>query len=250
LIRWWIALGLSACIAGAETFPPSEVKVIGPIDYGEVTAPVRYSSPPRYRAFEFNGKPGDRIEIWVHARRGVPEAFLTDSNFKSLAGGNARFSAVIPPDSKPATYYIVFRGAGFRSGLFNVELQRPAASATGQANGLPQTAGYLACSADSDCIAVDRAGCCHNGYKDAVNKDKVAAYKTANACHDPHVICAMFMVNDDRVAVCNTAHNKCEMVKPESIQCGGFIRNAHSCPAGYTCKLSNIPDAGGTCVKN
>lgn len=120
-----IVMALLALMAKAETFPASEVKVIGPIDYGQVTDVVRYSSPPRYRAFEFNAKPGDRIEIWVHARRGVPEAFLTDSSFKTLTGGKARFSFVIPPESKPATYYILFRGAAFRPGLFTVELQRP-----------------------------------------------------------------------------------------------------------------------------
>jgi hypothetical protein len=123
-------LGILTFAVHAETFPQSEVKVIGPIDYGETSAPVRYSSPPRYRAFEFNAKPGDHVEIWVHARRGVPEAFLTGSSFQSIAGGTAHFSAVIPTGSKPATYYIVFRGAGFRSGDFTVELQRPSASPT------------------------------------------------------------------------------------------------------------------------
>ena len=36
----------------------------------------------------------------------------------------------------------------------------------------------------------------------------------------------------------------------EGQHCGGFIQNAPTCPAGYSCKLSNIPDAGGVCVKN
>lgn len=33
-------------------------------------------------------------------------------------------------------------------------------------------------------------------------------------------------------------------------RCGGFIRNAPTCPAGYRCQLSRIPDTGGICVPN
>lgn len=115
---------LFAFLAFAETFSKTEVKVIGPIDYGQ-TSRARYAGAPKYRAFEFNGRAGDQVEIWVHARRGAPEAFLTDSSFQSIAGGAAHFSATIPRDSKPATYYIVFRDAKGKSGDFTVELQRP-----------------------------------------------------------------------------------------------------------------------------
>ena len=33
-------------------------------------------------------------------------------------------------------------------------------------------------------------------------------------------------------------------------QCGGFIKNPPKCPGGYHCKLGQIPDQGGICVKN
>src|SRR5258708_11655937 len=59
--------------------------------------PYRYSNGLRYRALAFNGKPGDRIGVWVHAQSGVPVAFLTDFNLNVLAGGMARFPAAIPP---------------------------------------------------------------------------------------------------------------------------------------------------------
>ncbi|MGI8742680.1 MAG: hypothetical protein ACR2NN_08930 [Bryobacteraceae bacterium] len=117
-----------ASLSLAATFPKSEVKIIGPIDYGQTSPAVHYRNPPKYRAFGFNARPGDHVEIWVHARQGSPEAFLTDSAFTSIAGGNARFSATIPQDSKPATYYIVFRDMKSNSGNFTVELQRPYAA--------------------------------------------------------------------------------------------------------------------------
>ncbi len=120
----WLILGLATC-ALAETFPKADIEVLGSIDYGQTSAPVHYSSSPKYRAFEFNARPGDRLEIWVHARRGVPKAFLTNSGFQSIDGGNSHFSTVIPRESQPATYYVVFCEAKFKAGNFTVELQRP-----------------------------------------------------------------------------------------------------------------------------
>ena len=142
----------------AETFPAAEVRIVGSIDYGETSAPVAYASPPRYRAFAFNGRPGDTLQITIHARRGHPVAFVTDSNFHSLAGGSANFSATIPRDSKPATYYVLFHEVALRPGEFTVELERPSTRAA--------TPDY--------------------------------AYKAANACQDAHVICPHFYVKDDR----------------------------------------------------
>jgi hypothetical protein len=124
LFTKWVVLALAPCVI-AETFPQKEIQVIGSIDYGQTSAPVHYSGSPRYRAFEFNAKPGDHLEIWVHSRRGLPTAFLSDSSFQSIAGGKAHFSAIIPPESQPATYYLIFYDSKFKAGNFTVELQRP-----------------------------------------------------------------------------------------------------------------------------
>ena len=120
----WAVFALATC-AVAETFPKADIDVLGSIDYGQTSAPVHYSGSPKYRAFEFNARPGDRLEIWVHARRGVPKAFLTNSGFQSMDGGKPHFSTVIPRQSQPATYYVVFYEAKFKTGDFTVELQRP-----------------------------------------------------------------------------------------------------------------------------
>ena len=37
---------------------------------------------------------------------------------------------------------------------------------------------------------------------------------------------------------------------PAGMHCGGFIKNAPVCPAGYHCKLNIIADTGGVCVKD
>jgi hypothetical protein len=71
----------------------------------------------------------------------------------------------------------------------------------------------LVCAADSDCVAVPRNGCCNNGYKEAVNAASVAAYQASFVCPEPHPICPMFRIRDDRVPVCNVTTHLCELVK-------------------------------------
>ena len=110
---------------------------------------------------------------------------------------------------------------------------------------------FFSCNADSDCIAVPRAACCNNGYKEAVNKHKTRQYADANVCTQPQ-ICPLFLINDTRVAECNTASKKCEMVAVADIACGGFVRNAHQCPADQDCLTGPVvgrhPDVPGVCA--
>src|SRR5205823_4525587 len=82
-----------------------------------------------------------------------------------------------------------------------------------------------------------------------VAKGKVDAYNTANVCVNPPTACPLACILDQRVAECNTGTQKCEMVAPGSIRCGGFTTNPHSCPSGYQCKYNNVPDVPGTCVQ-
>ncbi|MBU6390263.1 hypothetical protein KGQ31_01810 [Patescibacteria group bacterium] len=44
--------------------------------------------------------------------------------------------------------------------------------------------------------------------------------------------------------------SQAEFYNPPQIRCGGFIRNAPTCPTGYHCILNRIPDTGGVCVKD
>src|SRR5580692_5151485 len=60
---------------------------------------------------------------------------------------------------------------------------------------------FRSCNADADCVAVPRAGCCHNGWKEAVNVSQKDAYEQANACtRTQRPICPMYMVRDVRIA--------------------------------------------------
>ncbi len=202
----WIAF-LGAAAAFCQTFSPSETKLLGPIEYGQPSPEVTYTGNPRYVSFRFNAKPGDHLDVTIDGQPGKFQAYLTDAQYRKLAGGEAHFTAAIPSDSEPATYYILVTEADLRPTKFTVDLERPSTSSDSP------TPDYLVCSENSDCIAVERAGCCHNGFKDAVNASKVDEYRAANVCKKSGP-CPMFRILDKRVAVCNTVKHRCEMVQP------------------------------------
>lgn len=108
------------------------------------------------------------------------------------------------------------------------------------------------CETDADCAAVEKAGCCPNGYLVAVNKDQEQRYATIYACTSAPAACPLFIVHDTRVAQCNAQTHACEMIAPEDITCNAFIapQYQHHCPDGYTCNLlaRGVPDAGGKCI--
>ncbi len=80
------------------------------------------------------------------------------------------------------------------------------------------SARFRACAVDADCIAVDRVGCCHNGWKEAVAVTQKDAYAASFTCPDPHPICAMYIVRDMRQPRCDAATHLCTLVPPAQTQ--------------------------------
>ena len=109
---------------------------------------------------------------------------------------------------------------------------------------------FYACQADADCVAIEKAGCCPNGFLVAVNKNEVKAYDNKYACTTPPATCPLFVVHDTRVAQCDYTKHQCQMIDPTQIRCGGFIAPAfqHQCTPGFECHYTNVPDVPGTCV--
>jgi hypothetical protein len=128
--------------------------------------------------------------------------------------------------------------------------ERPAASDSGteEAPDSGALAQFRACALDGDCIAVDRVGCCHNGWKEAVAASQAAAYEKSFTCPQANPMCPMYIVRDSRVPLCDNATHLCTMTRTEDIACGGFIRNKHTCPTGFHCQLPKHPDVPGKCV--
>jgi hypothetical protein len=71
---------------------------------------------------------------------------------------------------------------------------------------------FRACTVDSDCVAVPRVGCCHNGQNEAVAATQKDAYAASFVCPEAHPICAMFIVRDTRRPTCNATSHLCELV--------------------------------------
>jgi hypothetical protein len=74
---------------------------------------------------------------------------------------------------------------------------------------------FRSCQVDAECVAVPRAGCCHNGWNEAVAVSQTDAYERANACaRSPRPVCPMYLVRDPRVAHCEPETHLCTMVRP------------------------------------
>jgi len=74
---------------------------------------------------------------------------------------------------------------------------------------------FRPCHADAECIAVPRAGCCHNGWLEAVAATQKDAYAKANACTmTTRPVCPMYIVRDARVPKCDAPSHLCVLVQP------------------------------------
>jgi hypothetical protein len=201
----------AGCDSGAKTPAHDTFSLVGGIA-GENIASLGYDAPSApiavpngfgYGWLRLDGHAGDALDIWV---RGSADAvaFLLDGEDNLIAANDdaetgvsdAHLAASLGTDG---TYYIAFRDYNYERATFTVSLRG---------------AGVFSCQSDSDCVAVPRAGCCHNGYVDAVNVHQVERYTALRACTDATALCPTIQVHDSRVAVCARAVHQCELVQP------------------------------------
>ncbi len=124
------------CFAAAllllgESFKPDDVKILGDLEYGQSSEPVEYSGAPRYSAFIFTAKAGDRIEAIVKDSQRKAFVAIADGSLNQLASGTTRLQFRIPnhgPDAE--AYYIIFRDTEDKPARFTVELKRVGSGAT------------------------------------------------------------------------------------------------------------------------
>jgi hypothetical protein len=138
------------------------------------------------------------------------------------------------PTSVAAPITTVVIDAGAMAATSGVASSEPPATPATAASG-DGGADYYSCSVDADCVAVDKASCCPNGWLEAVNKQSVDAYKASITCGKGRRICPMYRVMDKRVPLCGSSSHRCEMVQPEQIACGGTGPTVHACPSGAQC---------------
>jgi hypothetical protein len=74
---------------------------------------------------------------------------------------------------------------------------------------------FRGCQSDADCITVPRAGCCNNGWKEAVAASQKDAYAKAYACTAARrPVCPMYIVRDTHIAKCDTQQHLCVLAQP------------------------------------
>ncbi len=94
--------------------------------------------------------------------------------------------------------------------------------------------------------------CCTNLGDTAVLGSKASAYTASLNCATPQFCPAFVGPKNYGAAECNRTTNKCEIVQPADIKCGGHtIPSAqHYCPAGYSCQGPALAfDGFGSCVQ-
>jgi hypothetical protein len=102
---------------------------------------------------------------------------------------------------------------------------------------------FFSCTADADCTAVAKVGCCQNGFLEAVNTQSANAYRASFVCGQKRPICPMYRIADKRLPVCGATSHKCEMLQPDKFTCSGGGANVHACATGFQC------DSGGHCAR-
>jgi hypothetical protein len=230
---------LSGLDEKADAFS-GKMKIVGSLDYNTVSAPIAYTSKPRYRVFKFAGNEGDKVDVWVRSNDGDAVAWILDSNFKTLAMNDdaddtttdAHVTAVLPK-SASATHYLAFRDFYLAPATFTVSL-----------NG-----GWAVkfCEVDADCVRVS-ATCCSLGQWDSAAAGEEDAFRASLSC-PAHQICpAIYVLDNHSMPECDLDTHQCAAVKPADIACGGFSRNPHACPENFDCVSNGQPaDVPGAC---
>ncbi len=221
----------------------NRMKIVGSLEYGQVSAKINYSKTPRFRAFKFAGDVGDKVTVDVRSTNGGDAvAWVLDDSFEIIASNDDAAAGVLDshmevtlPEHPSRTHYIVFREYALKNRTFKVELQGVSG------------ASLTACNVDTDCVKVG-AGCCRQSFT-AVAVGQEQAYRDSLGC-DGIFCAAVVPPPTDDVAQCNNNTKQCELVDPLAIRCGGHVINMHTCPDEYVCAGAQLAvDVPGSCRK-
>lgn len=112
------------------SYSPTEVKVLGDLDYGRTSPSVIYSNRPQYRAFVFSGFGNETFDITVNGTGGRAFVALADSSLTEIASGTTHLTVSLPyrgPDME--VWYVVFRDTAKNPGRFTVRVNKLATTA-------------------------------------------------------------------------------------------------------------------------
>ncbi|MBK9070054.1 MAG: PPC domain-containing protein [Myxococcales bacterium] len=233
----------AAKLGVASSLPSGQVKLLGSLDFGQISPLVKYSrGSKRFKAYKFYGNAGDVLQVAVTSPNGGDAmAWVLDNDFNVIGysdDANGSLNAAISltlPEHPSGTHYVVYRDYNYRARKFQVWLTGHEAS-------------VVACERDSDFEKL-AGGCCGFDWT-AIGAGQQEAYSEGLAC-DPAQVCsrqALHLIDD--LALCNVDTGACELTAPADIACGGRSINPHACPEGYECQGDGLAyDAPGECVR-
>lgn len=116
-------LGQSTGFTG--TYSPANIKILGALNYGTTSSPVRYSARQRYLAFVFTGYGGDIVDITVKGVDGKAFVALADSSLNRITSGDTHLNLGLPykgPDIE--VWYLIFRETDYKTADFTVQVKK------------------------------------------------------------------------------------------------------------------------------
>ncbi len=125
----------------ARQYAPSDVKILGIVDYGKPWNSVDQRGGPRYRALVFCGHGGDRVQITLKGTSQKAFFALADSTLNQIGSGAASLSLSLPyrgPDIE--VYYILFPASATDQARVSVEVKKTGNSVAEMKATMPESA--------------------------------------------------------------------------------------------------------------
>jgi hypothetical protein len=107
------------------SYSPTDVKVIGDLQFGRSSGAVNYSTRPQYRAFVFSAYGGETVKISVKGAGRKAFVALTDSTMAQLASGPETVSLSLPYRGPYIEcWYVIFRDYQNKPARFTVQVNK------------------------------------------------------------------------------------------------------------------------------
>jgi hypothetical protein len=129
--------------ASESDLTASRIQQLGPIASGAPKT-ASYTTSPLYRAYSFEAKQGDSVDIWVRSTNGDAVAWLLRSTYASVvrnddasaSTNDAHITATIGADGQ---YFVAFKEAKGKNADFTVSFTRTPATPANDGGGAPDS---------------------------------------------------------------------------------------------------------------
>lgn len=119
----------SAASSDQVAYAPTDVKILGVLNYGQTSGPVEYSDTPQYRAFLFAGDRNDQVEVTVSGAAQNAFVALADQSLNVIATGTGHLSVALPDHGPDAEmFYVVFKDQTNRPARMSVQVNKTGSS--------------------------------------------------------------------------------------------------------------------------